>query len=85
MKNKKSESLLRQQSNLMPVSGTKRKSDVVASFAVVRTARRASVVASTAGASLTVAGAVVFLLDNNRVTIAVVSVNKQREQLIKGG
>ena len=64
-------------------STAKRPSDVVASAtAVVGTARRvASVVAATTGTSLTVTGAVVFLLDDDGVAITMVPVNEKGKKL----
>jgi hypothetical protein len=58
-------------------------SDIIASVAAVMgSARRvASVVATTTGASLAVASAVVFFLDYNRVAVTVVSMNQQCKEL----
>lgn len=58
-------------------------SDIVASAAAVVGSARgvASVVATTAGTSLTVTAAVVFLLNDDRIAITVVSVNQKGKKL----
>lgn len=58
-------------------------SDIVASAAAVvgSTGRVASVVATTAGTSLAVTSAVVFLFDDDRIAVTVVSVNQKGKKL----
>lgn len=72
-------------SRMHSLSSAKSTSDVVASAAaVVGSARRvASVVAATAGTSLTVTGAMILLLDNDGVAVTVVSVDEQGKKLEK--